>query len=652
MKRAYSVLEVKSFDEDKRVIEGIASTPSPDRMNDIVEPMGAKFKTPMPLLWQHNHDMPVGHVTFAKPNKKGIPFKAEIAHIEEPGVLKDRVDEAWQSVKAKLVSAVSIGFRAMQDQVERIDGGGLRFKEWEWMELSLVTIPANAEATINTVKSLDREILSASGQKKTADSEQKPGASGKSVRKSVTTERKDTMDIDKQLAELEERREELVTEMRSFGDVTDLDDEQASEYDNVAKELEELDVKLKRVQRMKAAEGTAKSVSGASRETGSRARSKSPGIITEKTEDLDPGVAFARIAKAQAISKLDMIPARDVAKHYYGPNSGAYRHFLKAAVPAATTSDPTWAGALVGEETSAFADFVEFLRPRTILGRFGANGIPSLRRVPFRVPLVGQTSGGDGYWVGEGKAKPLTKFDFERKTLEPLKVANIAVATEEALRDSSPAADGIIRDALADALRERLDLDFIDPAKAAVAGISPASITNGATTIASSGNTADNVREDIQAAFGAFIAANNAPTDGVWIMSATTALALSLLMNPLGQSEFPGVGMNGGTFQGLPVIVSEYVSTSSAGSIVALVKASDIYLGDEGGLAVDLSREASLEMDNAPTHDSDTPTGASLVSMFQTNSVAFRAERTINWMPRRPSAVVVIDGVNWGAPTA
>jgi hypothetical protein len=67
-----------------------------------------------------------------------------------------------------------------------------------------------------------------------------------------------------------------------------------------------------------------------------------------------------------------------------------------------------------------------------------------------------------------------------------------------------------------------------------------------------------------------------------------------------------------------------------------------------GGIAVDLSREASLQMDDAPTMDSDTPTGTSVVSMFQTNSVAFRAERTINWKRRRDEAVVYLHGVNWG----
>ncbi len=40
-----------------------------------------------------------------------------------------------------------------------------------------------------------------------------------------------------------------------------------------------------------------------------------------------------------------------------------------------------------------------------------------------------------------------------------------------------------------------------------------------------------------------------------------------------------------------------------------------------------MSREASLEMQSEPTSDSSTPSPVELVSMFQTGSVAIRAER-------------------------
>lgn len=151
--RAYSVLEVKAYDDEKREITGWATTPETDRMGDIVEPLGAKFAEEVPLLWQHQHGSPVGTVKFGKPTKAGIPFRASIAKIEAPGVLKDLLEMAWQSVVAKLVRGVSIGFRALEYSF--MDGGGIRFTAVEIYELSLVTIPANASATIQTIKAMD-----------------------------------------------------------------------------------------------------------------------------------------------------------------------------------------------------------------------------------------------------------------------------------------------------------------------------------------------------------------------------------------------------------------------------------------------------------------------------------------------------------------
>lgn len=464
------------------------------------------------------------------------------------------------------------------------------------------------------------------------------------------------MNYAEQIGAFEARRKTLVDANEAImataaDEGATLDADQASQFDDNEADIAEVDKHLDRLRKMEKA-AVAKAVPAAGGNAADASESRGGHRIeVKRTEKLAPGIGFARIAKVKALAKLDGESVRTVAKDLYGENSQTFGFFNKAAVSAMGSAD-----GLVGDEGSAFADFLEYLRPMTILGQFGAGGVPSLRRVPFRVPLIGQTSGGEGYWVGEGKAKPLTGFDFTRTTLEPTKVANIAVATEEALRDSSPSAETILRDQLAAALAARLDIDFIDPAKAAVAGVSPASITNGVSFVASSGTDADAVRADVKALFGAFIAANNAPTSGVWIMPATVALSLSMMQNPLGQNEFAGITMNGGTFQGLPVIVSQYVNTAydpdgagagTSGAIVVLANASDIYLADEGGIAVDMSREASLEMNDAPTGDSLAPTAASLVSMFQTNSVAFRAERTVNWAKRRPSAVAALGSVAW-----
>lgn len=161
--RAYSVLQVRSVDAEQRVIEGIATTPTVDRVGDVIDPLGASYADDLPLLWQHRHDQPVGRVKFGNPTKDGIPFTATIPRVPMPGALQARVDEAWDSVRSGLVRAVSIGFRALKDGVETLKGGGYRFTKTEIMELSLVTIPANSDAVITAIKAFDQKHLPASG---------------------------------------------------------------------------------------------------------------------------------------------------------------------------------------------------------------------------------------------------------------------------------------------------------------------------------------------------------------------------------------------------------------------------------------------------------------------------------------------------------
>jgi HK97 family phage prohead protease len=151
--RAYSVLDMKGIDSEKREIRGIATTPTPDRYGDIVDPLGVRFMNPMPLLHQHDQKLPVGSVEFGRATKEGVPFVASLPRIEEPGPLKDRVDTAWGEIKAGLVRAVSIGFNAIKHTT--LKSGGIHFLESEVLELSLVTIPANADARIGSIKHFD-----------------------------------------------------------------------------------------------------------------------------------------------------------------------------------------------------------------------------------------------------------------------------------------------------------------------------------------------------------------------------------------------------------------------------------------------------------------------------------------------------------------
>ena len=632
MNRAYSLFEVKSLDAERRTFKGIATTPSPDRVGDIVEPLGATFRNPLPLLWQHDHSKPIGTVRFSQPTAKGIEFEAEIASVSDAGSLKDRLDEAWQSIKAGLVRAVSIGFRPLAH--EPLQGGGLRFTKSEIFELSAVTIPANEQATISLAKSLDAPFLAASG---TSEDKQdlSAGVSAKSL-STQDTKPKMNKTFAESRAEFETKRaanldrmDELLSKASDEGKTLSADED--AEYDRLEAECKSLD---KDIERLKAREAAA--VSKATRvegvvdsATAGRVRDRQ---VVVKGTNLPKGTAFTRYAMALAKSKGNLLQASEIAKGF--TDTPEVATVLKAAVAAGTTTDAEWAAPLVEYQTMA-SEFVELLRPETILGK-----LEGFRRVPFNVRLVGQSAGSSVGWVGQTAPKPVSELAFNAQQLGFAKLAGIVVVSDELVKFSNPQVTSIVQSDMIAAIAAFLDVAFLDPTKAAVPGISPASITNGVTPIAASGTTADDLKRDVQAVFASFLAANQSVAGSYWIMSATQALAISMLQNALGNSEFPAINMNGGTLFGLPVVVSEAPVTQGR---IVLVKTSEILLAEEG-IVLDSSREASIVMDTNPGSSS-----AAAVSLWQNNLTALRAERFINWGKRRPNAVAVISGADYGA---
>ena len=424
-----------------------------------------------------------------------------------------------------------------------------------------------------------------------------------------------------------------------------LDAEAQDQFDELQAENESVEKHLSRLRDMeKLSVAKAADVTDA---TSTKAADAVRGLVaTVKGPNLPKGTAFTRYAMALMAGKGNLMQSAEIAKRW--DDTPHVETVLKAAVAAGTTTDTTWAKPLVEYQNMA-SEFAELLRPATILGR-----IEGLRRVPFNIKVPRQTGGASAGWVGEGAPKPVSKLAFDSITLGHTKVAGIVVMTEELVRFSNPAAEDIVRRDLVETIGALIDKDFVDPAKAAVTDVSPASITNGVTARVATGTTSDHLRADVKALFESFLSANMSLSGAVWIMTETQALSIAMMLNPLGQPEFPGLSINGGsggTFFGLPVILSENIPAQAAdagppvipaGSRIILAKASEIMLADDGQVMLDASNQASLQMDDAPTNP---PTATTvMVSLWQMNMVGIRAERFINWTKRRPGAVQYITG--------
>jgi HK97 family phage major capsid protein/HK97 family phage prohead protease len=626
--RAYSLLHVKAVDSERRIITGIATTPEPDRMGDIVEPKGVKYTNPLPLLLHHDKTQPVGRVTFKTPTSKGVEFEASLPFIDTPGIVRDRVNEAWDSVKAGLIAGVSVGFRVLDDAVEQLKDGGLRFLKTEVMELSLVTIPANAGATILTIKSIDALDLAATGH-------HSPGVTGTLPVVSAVKAARPMNTVAEQITSFENTRASKVAEMNAImtkaSEVgTTLDAEQTEKYDTLASELKSIDAHLPRLRDLEKSNAI-----GAVRITGTTEIEKASELrgsnnVIRVQSMLPKGTAFTRYVMAIAAGGGDSFKTMEYAKQW-NSTTPEVELMVKAAVAAGTTTDATWAGPLVVSQP-LINEFLELLRPRTLLGR-----IPGLKQVPFNVTVPTQTTGGTYGWVGQNKPKPVTKADYATVTLTFAKAAGIIVLSEELVRLSTPSAEGLVREEMIAGMGAFLDTQFVDPAIAAVANVNPASITNGAATIASSGVTAAAAKIDLASRVAVFVAANIPVSESVWLMNEANAFGIGLSLNALGQPLFPGFNgdSTGGRLLGIPVVVSNNV-----GARIVLVHTPSILYADEGGVRVDVSREASVQMDSAPTDTVDATTV--YLSLWQRNLIGLKAERFITWVRARTAAVTYI----------
>lgn len=630
LRRAVSLLTLKALDEDQRLIEGIASTPETDRSGDILEPKGAEFRLPMPLLWQHRQEQPIGEVIEAVVTKAGIRIKARIANVTEAGSLKTRLDEVWHTIKAGLVKGLSVGFKPLE--AARIEGSfGVHFHKWLWLELSTVTVPDNGSATITRLKQLDSHALASSGTARGASST-RPGVSGVSPGSHMTTPISEQLaaaraDMQQKTARLEELHAQSETE-------GGLEDNEQAEMGTMQKEIDALAAKIMRLATLEKAQAISATTVALSPSAPPSATAAVQRVqVTNHAKELPKGSLYLRYAMAVAAGKGSHSDTLAYAKRFTSTPevSMLVKHFweTKAVEGTAVIQSPGWGGELAVANT-AQTEFVEMLMPQTIIGK-----VSNFRRVPFNIPILSQTSGSTFNWVDEGNPKPVGELAFQRDALGYSKAAGIIVMTEELIRLSRPNSEELARQDMIDGCVKFLDEQFIQVGISA-GNTSPASITNNVSSPAASGTDVDSLKVDLVTALSTFTAAKIPLTGLVIVTTPEIALGISLLTTPLGQTPNGfAVTPQGGTLLGYPVIVSESVD---AGHMI-IFKPSEIFLADDGQVRVDASNQATLDMAGS--------TNASF-SLWQRNCVGLRVERWIHWKKRRPDVVAVIDTAAYG----
>lgn len=100
------------------------------------------------LLWQHRSGEPIGVYTSMEEDSIGLKVAGQLALKTVRGA------EAYELLKMKAISGLSIGFITREDAFDRVTGVRTLKKVDLW-ETSLVTFPANEAARVQGVKSVE-----------------------------------------------------------------------------------------------------------------------------------------------------------------------------------------------------------------------------------------------------------------------------------------------------------------------------------------------------------------------------------------------------------------------------------------------------------------------------------------------------------------
>jgi hypothetical protein len=277
------------------------------------------------------------------------------------------------------------------------------------------------------------------------------------------------------------------------------------------------------------------------------------------------------------------------------------------------------------------SELLGLLQSQSIYGRIS----PKFVRVPMRTKTPIDLSGGNGSWKGEGLPSVLTKDNSGSITTEPYTASFTIVVTNELFRFGRDS-ERFLRDLLVKGLSRFIDTQMLDRTITATAGTRPASLTNGTANPSSAGSTGANVAADI----ATLLSNTTTSLDGAVLVCQTrTYLAAQAKLASIGYQVVPGY------LAGIPVIAG-----STSPRQLALIDCASIAFASDDQILIDVTREATVEMVDASSQSGLTGTGASQVSLFQSNLTAIRVELPLSYQhlrfnsgsPTVPSGVAAI----------
>jgi HK97 family phage major capsid protein/HK97 family phage prohead protease len=642
------------------VLEYVLSDGSLDRYGTVINPAGwdlTEFRKNPIAFFNHDKNFPVG--TWDNVRVEGGRLMGHLRLAAEG--TSARIDEIVRLIRQGILKAVSVGFAPKtKEPLKRSDGtpvpGGIHYLRQELLEASLVGVGGNANA-LQVARSLnisDETIDLVFGEHARTHETVTRGSNAEHgttppPRKASAVNISITQRISDAQTKLVALRDDLTNHINEAGDEPD---------ETALVVREELNGKISTAERNLA------SLEQAEKRLASNAVAVVPsedrGIVVhnprpfaQAAKKVEPAEYIMRSLVAKLVGHAKRIPAQEALIERYGDDGKideatrtVFEEITRAASAPATTTTSGWASQLV--ETSV-QGFTELLMPASVLPGLAARGLRMNfgRAGVLSIPTRSATPTIAGSFVAEGAPIPVRQGAFTSQTFTPKKLAVISTFTREIAEHSTPAIEGLIRNAMQEDTSVAVDTVLLDATAASTTR--PAGLRNGVSTLtATAGGGFAALVGDLRQFVAALITASNGNLrQPVWIMNDIQALSIATTQNAGGDFPF-AMEINNNRFQGYPVILS---STVTAG-MVLLIDAADFIIIEGGAPRFDVSDQATLHLeDTTPlaigTAGAPATVAAPVRSLFQTDSMALRMIMDLNWGLRRAGVVAWTTAVTW-----
>ena len=316
---------------------------------------------------------------------------------------------------------------------------------------------------------------------------------------------------------------------------------------------------------------------------------------------------FCRVAKSIAASS-NAITALEHAEKSRASDRAIEALRVKATSTAATLGDSAWAGD-IADDGGAAAGFIDSMRSASLFYRLAtrANVFPLQQRVIATAALEVGGAQGESAWL------PVIEGSFAPTKLVPRKTGGIVVMSKELADATDPASFAVFRRELQKAAIAAVDTVFVS---LALDSVTSSTMTDFLTDIETMMNAVD----------------GNAGASLIFMAGSTMAKKLATVTDDNGARLFPEMGPQGGQIVKTDVLVSDRMTAD----MLMLVDASGFAV-NEGTVDIDQARGATLQM-----RDDPASTATTMVSMFQTGSVALRIMAGFGCQKTRAGSVAAI----------